>query len=124
MSWKLLATLAILAGLGLGAQVNAQGYLPGRPLPPNFAAPGFAPAGAFCGSPFSSRDLERRISYTLRQHYGHCIDDIDVDVDRRRNHIDVRLEVRRPLPHGQVNRLLYAMPELRGYHVHLRLDRD
>lgn len=73
---------------------------------------------------FSDGDLERHIERTIKHHFGRAVEDVDVDVERRRGRIEVEAEVRHPVVRGQLQQLLYSMPELAGYEIRLDIDVD
>jgi hypothetical protein len=75
-------------------------------------------------SRLSQGEIKRRIERVVRHHYGHCIRDVDVDVNGHRRCIDVEVRARHPIPYSTLHQLICTMPELHGYHVHLDVDRD
>jgi hypothetical protein len=132
MSWKNLTALTVILGTGLGANAYAgdiRVVRPVGPVPTPVASPALVPPWTSrhpgqAYHPAPVRDLERHIERVIRRHYGSCVCDVEVDVDRRRRHVEVELEVHHPIPHQEVLQLLYSLPELRGYHVCLEIERD
>jgi hypothetical protein len=66
-------------------------------------------------------NLGRYVERTIERQLGHCVDDVDVDVDHRRRCVEVEARIRHSAAHGQVQQLVYSLPELAGYHIRLEM---
>lgn len=131
MNWKLATVLtAALAATGGVAKADDDRSRHRHPyFPPSYGPtyplPGYKPV--FPQSifrPVSPRELERLVEHTLRLHLGHCVRDVDVDVNARRGCVDIEVEVRRG-GFGvvqQIKQVVYSIPELRGYKINLDID--
>jgi hypothetical protein len=140
MSWKYTALLTAVLGigggqtasagdLGIGIQVNPSPAYPPRHRPPvkviqPIYQPVYPSPGVIISHPRDHRDLERRVERCIKRHLGHCVDDIDVDIDCRRRHAKIEADVRHRDDYRRLERLLYSLPELAGYEICLDVELD
>ncbi|HXG08777.1 MAG TPA: hypothetical protein VNK04_03225 [Gemmataceae bacterium] len=134
MSWKYLVALAILAAAGTAAQAHEKKIMYGRPdrHAPGYVVPPALSLPVIVGHPGLTRparlhlpcNLERHLERTIRHYYGHCVEDVDVDVDGRRGRVTIEVEVRHPIPRGHLLHLLRSLPELYGYQICLEIECD
>jgi hypothetical protein len=98
------------------------------PVPPLVQQPVVVPGPVIVAQPVGvhhdRRDLERHVERTIRRQLGHCVDDVDVDIDNRRCIVEVDAEIRHPSDYHRLLDLLQCMPELRGYQIRLRVELD
>jgi NADPH-dependent 2,4-dienoyl-CoA reductase/sulfur reductase-like enzyme len=148
MNWKHGTLLAVLLGLagtggataadvGIGIQINrSPAYPPPRRPIPIVVPPGFPPVnpspayppgvveppGGIIVHPIRSHDLERHVEWTIRRRLGHCVRDVDVDVDPRRFRVTIDAEVRHPEDAVRLKHLIHSLPELAGYQIRFDLE--
>jgi hypothetical protein len=68
--------------------------------------------------------LERHVERMVKFHLGPWVDDVDVDVEDRRGRVEVEVELLHPAGMARLQRLLYGMPELAGYHIKIDVEWD
>jgi hypothetical protein len=76
----------------------------------------------YAARPLKRKDLERYVERTIRYELGHCVRDVDVDIDLRCGRVEVEVELRHPSAYVRVQQLLASLPELRGFRVCIEVD--